>query len=79
MMRPPLPWAIICLAAYWVAKNTPPGIRARVRVPNSSPGLVVNPDHPAIAAASAAFEEVIFCCFSAGDLRHYQALLRPRA
>jgi O-acetyl-ADP-ribose deacetylase (regulator of RNase III) len=29
-------------------------------------------------AELAALEEVIFCCFSAVDLRHYQALLQPR-
>lgn len=32
----------------------------------------------ATAGALAVFEEVIFCCFSEGDLRHYQALLQAR-
>lgn len=53
------PGKVIELFEDWVAKNTPPGIRARVRVLNGSPGIVVNPDHPAISAAAAAFEEVM--------------------
>ena len=42
----------------WVTKNTPPGIRIEVRVLSSGPGLVVNPDHPAIQMAARAFGDI---------------------
>ncbi len=42
----------------WVRKNTPKGIQAEVRVLSSAPGLVVNPDHPAIRIAARAFGDV---------------------
>ncbi len=42
----------------WVRANTPKGIQSEVRVLNGSPGLVVNPDHPAIRVAAEAFAEV---------------------
>jgi acetylornithine deacetylase/succinyl-diaminopimelate desuccinylase-like protein len=42
----------------WVRANTPKGIQTEVRVLNASPGLVVNPDHPAIRVAAEAFSEV---------------------
>ena len=42
----------------WVAMNTPAGIRTEVRVLSSGPGLVVNPDHPAIQVAARAFSDV---------------------
>jgi acetylornithine deacetylase/succinyl-diaminopimelate desuccinylase-like protein len=42
----------------WVRKQTPQGIRTEVRILNSSGAVVVNPDHPAIYAASRAFEQV---------------------
>lgn len=41
----------------WVAANAPKGIQAKVNVLGVSPGIVVNPDHPAIAVAAEAFEE----------------------
>ena len=43
----------------WVAANTPAGIRTEVRVLSSGPGLVVNPDHPAIQVAARAFADVL--------------------
>jgi acetylornithine deacetylase/succinyl-diaminopimelate desuccinylase-like protein len=48
------------LAAFreWVAKNTPKGIRTEVRLLSASPGLVVNPAHPAIDVAARAFSDV---------------------
>ena len=48
------------IAAFreWVKKNAPKGIQAEVRVLSASPGLVVNPDHPAITVAARAFGEV---------------------
>jgi len=42
----------------WVLCNAPKGIRTEVRVLSASPGLVVNPDHPAIHVAAQAFSEV---------------------
>jgi len=42
----------------WVQKNTPKGVRTEVRILNASGAVVVNPDHPAIDAATRAFEEV---------------------
>ncbi|HUI81427.1 MAG TPA: dipeptidase [Bryobacteraceae bacterium] len=42
----------------WVRKNTPKGIRTQVRILTASPGLVVNPEHPAIREAAQAFADV---------------------
>jgi acetylornithine deacetylase/succinyl-diaminopimelate desuccinylase-like protein len=42
----------------WVAKHTPKGVHAEVRLLSASPGLVVNPDHPAIRIAAEAFGSV---------------------
>jgi acetylornithine deacetylase/succinyl-diaminopimelate desuccinylase-like protein len=42
----------------WVRRETPRGIQAEVRVLSASPGLVVNPAHPAIDVAARAFGEV---------------------
>jgi acetylornithine deacetylase/succinyl-diaminopimelate desuccinylase-like protein len=42
----------------WVRAHTPKGIQNEVRVLNASPGLVVNPEHPAIRVAAKAFSEV---------------------
>jgi len=49
------------LAAFreFVAQHTPPGIKLEVRVLSSSPGLVVNPAHPAIQVAAKAFSEIL--------------------
>jgi acetylornithine deacetylase/succinyl-diaminopimelate desuccinylase-like protein len=49
------PDRVIAAFRDWVAKNAPKGIRAEVRVLSASPGLVVNPDHPAIRVAAEAF------------------------
>jgi acetylornithine deacetylase/succinyl-diaminopimelate desuccinylase-like protein len=49
------PEKVIAAFRDWVAKNTPRGIRTEVRVLSASPGLVVNPDHPAIRVAAEAF------------------------
>jgi acetylornithine deacetylase/succinyl-diaminopimelate desuccinylase-like protein len=49
------PDRVVAAFRDWVAKNAPAGIRAEVRVLNASPGLVVNPDHPAIRVAAEAF------------------------
>jgi acetylornithine deacetylase/succinyl-diaminopimelate desuccinylase-like protein len=42
----------------WVERNTPRGIKTEVRVLSASPGLVVNPEHPAIDIAARAFGDV---------------------
>jgi acetylornithine deacetylase/succinyl-diaminopimelate desuccinylase-like protein len=52
------PDAVIAAFREWVKRNAPKGIRAEVRVLSASPGLVVNPDHPAIEVAARAFSEV---------------------
>mgnify|MGYP005835984227 CR=1 FL=1 len=43
----------------WVAANAPQGVALSVRKLSGAPATVVNPDHPAIALAAEAFEEVM--------------------
>ncbi len=52
------PDKVIAAFREWVAANVPRGIRAEVRVLSASPGLIVNPDHPAIQVAARAFGDV---------------------
>jgi acetylornithine deacetylase/succinyl-diaminopimelate desuccinylase-like protein len=49
------------LAAFreFVAQHTPKGIKMEVRVLSLGPGLVVNPDHPAIQIAAKAFSDIL--------------------
>lgn len=49
------------IAAYrdFVARITPRGITTQVNVLSHSPGLMVNPEHPAIAIAARAFAEML--------------------
>ena len=49
------------LAAFrdFVAKHTPRGIQFELRILSASPGLVVNPDHPAIDVAAKAFADIL--------------------
>lgn len=49
---------LITAFGEFVRENTPAGIRTKVRVTASSPAVLVNPDHPAIQTAAAAFAEV---------------------
>jgi len=42
----------------FVKKNTPRGIQTEVRVLSQAPGLMVNPDHPAIQTAARAFSDI---------------------
>ena len=42
-----------------VKENTPAGITTEVRVLSSGPGLMVNPDHPAIKTAAKAFSDML--------------------
>jgi acetylornithine deacetylase/succinyl-diaminopimelate desuccinylase-like protein len=43
----------------WVAANQPQGVTLSVRKLSGAPATVVNPDHPAIALAAEAFEDVM--------------------
>ncbi|PWT97834.1 MAG: dipeptidase [Terriglobia bacterium] len=52
------PEKVIAAFRDWVRGNTPQGIQISVRILNASPGLVVNPEHPAIRVAAQAFGEV---------------------
>jgi len=51
------PEKIIGAFRDWVAANAPKGIETKVNVLGASPGILVNPDHPAIAIAAEVFEE----------------------
>lgn len=52
------PDEVVSAFREWVRKNTPRGIQTEVRVLSGAPGLVVNPDHPAIRVAAQAFGAV---------------------
>jgi acetylornithine deacetylase/succinyl-diaminopimelate desuccinylase-like protein len=52
------PDKVIATFREWVLRNTPKGIETELRVLNASPGLVVNPEHPAIRVAARAFGDV---------------------
>jgi acetylornithine deacetylase/succinyl-diaminopimelate desuccinylase-like protein len=52
------PEKIVAAVKEFVAANTPKGIQCEVRVLSSGPGLMVNPDHPAIRVAAKAFSDV---------------------
>ena len=52
------PEKIIESFRVFVKKNTPKGIQLELRVLGASPGLMVNPDHPAIRVAAQAFSDV---------------------
>ncbi|MBM3786133.1 MAG: dipeptidase [Acidobacteria bacterium] len=51
------PESIVAAIKQWVADNSPKGVQTEVRVLGASPGLLVNPDHPAIAVAAEVFAE----------------------
>ncbi len=52
------PETVIAAFREWVRSETPQGIQTEVRVLSASPGLVVNPEHPAIHVAAGAFADV---------------------
>ncbi len=52
------PDIVVASFREWVKQNTPAGIQTEVRVLSAGPGLVVNPDHPAIRVAARAFADV---------------------
>jgi len=53
------PERVVAAFRQWVEDQTPRGIRTEVRVLNASPGLVVDPGHPAIQVAARAFADVL--------------------
>jgi acetylornithine deacetylase/succinyl-diaminopimelate desuccinylase-like protein len=52
------PDKVVAAFREFVKKKTPKGIKTEVRVLSASPGLVVNPDHPAIRIAAEAFSDI---------------------
>jgi acetylornithine deacetylase/succinyl-diaminopimelate desuccinylase-like protein len=52
------PQKVLRAVEQWVKENTPRGIQCQVRVLSSGPGLMVNPDHPAIHVAAKAFSDI---------------------
>ncbi|MFL6463836.1 MAG: dipeptidase [Bryobacteraceae bacterium] len=53
------PHKIVASLKEWMKENTPKGIRTEVRVLGASPGISVNPHHPAIDVAAKVFSEVL--------------------
>jgi len=53
------PEKIVASFREFIAAHTPKGIQFELRVLSASPGLVVNPDHPAIHVAAKAFGDVL--------------------
>jgi acetylornithine deacetylase/succinyl-diaminopimelate desuccinylase-like protein len=53
------PQRVVAALEKWVKENTPKGIRTEVRVLGASPGISVNPHHPAINVAAKIFSEVL--------------------
>lgn len=53
------PDAMYAAFEKWVANHTPAGIRTKVRKLSGGPAVVVNPEHPAIHEAAAAFSEIL--------------------
>jgi acetylornithine deacetylase/succinyl-diaminopimelate desuccinylase-like protein len=52
------PAKIVAAVQEFVAANAPAGIQLEVRVLSSGPGLMVNPDNPAIRVAAKAFSDI---------------------
>jgi len=52
------PGEVVAAFRRWVRDHTPRGIQTEVRLLSASPGLVVNPDHPAIRVAARSFSDV---------------------
>jgi acetylornithine deacetylase/succinyl-diaminopimelate desuccinylase-like protein len=53
------PDKVIAAFREFVAKHCPRGVKMELRVLSAGPGLVVNPDHPAIKVASKAFADIL--------------------
>jgi len=52
------PETVVAAFREWVRRETPRGIQVEIRVLSAGPGLVVNPEHPAIDVAARAFGDV---------------------
>ena len=52
------PEKIVARTEEWVGRIRPKGIQTEVRVLSAGPGLMVNPDHPAIHVAAKAFSDM---------------------
>jgi len=52
------PRKVVRAVEQWVKENSPRGIQCEVRVLSAGPGLMVNPDHPAIRVAAKAFSDI---------------------
>jgi acetylornithine deacetylase/succinyl-diaminopimelate desuccinylase-like protein len=52
------PEKIIAAVKEFVKANSPKGVECEVRVLSAGPGLMVNPDHPAIRVAAKSFSEI---------------------
>jgi acetylornithine deacetylase/succinyl-diaminopimelate desuccinylase-like protein len=52
------PDKIVAAVREFVKANSPAGVQCEVRVLGSGPGLMVNPDHPAIRVAAKAFSDI---------------------
>jgi acetylornithine deacetylase/succinyl-diaminopimelate desuccinylase-like protein len=52
------PQKVVRAVRQWVKENSPRGIQCEVRVLSAGPGLMVNPDHPAIRVAAKAFSDI---------------------
>ncbi len=52
------PDKIVAAFREFVKRNTPKGIQIEVKVLNGGPGLMVNPDHPAIQVAAKACSDI---------------------
>lgn len=53
------PESVVAALRKFVDANTPKGIHADVRILGAGPGLMVNPDHPAIEKAAEAFSQMM--------------------
>jgi acetylornithine deacetylase/succinyl-diaminopimelate desuccinylase-like protein len=53
------PDKVLACVKQWVHDNTPKGIQTEVRVLSAAPGVMVNPNHPAIDVAARAFAEML--------------------
>jgi acetylornithine deacetylase/succinyl-diaminopimelate desuccinylase-like protein len=53
------PAKVVAAFREFVHHHTPHGIQIEVRVLSAGPGLVVNPDHPAIKVAARAFSDIL--------------------
>jgi acetylornithine deacetylase/succinyl-diaminopimelate desuccinylase-like protein len=52
------PEKVIRAVRQWVKENSPRGIQFELRVLSAGPGLMVNPDHPAIRVAAKALSDI---------------------